>query len=644
MPTLEAVFRINDRYTSAINKIMASTTTAENKLKAISNTTDIFNKKLSDIKTGASFGIGGITSLVGALKGLAAAYLTVQAAKKGMEISDNYTNTAARLKLINDGLQTNAELQDKIFKAAERSRGSYTAMADSVAKMGLLAKDAFTGNDELIAFTELVQKSFKVGGASAQEQQAGLYQLTQAMAAGKLQGDEFRSIMENAPMIADAIAKFTGKSKGELKKMSADGVITADIIKNAMFKASEDINKKFETMPRTFGDVFAQFGNKALKAFEPVIQKVNKAINSPAFISFTEKLMQGINFVAGGVGILIDGFIWVGNVIQSNWEIIEPVLIAIGAALTAWAVIKIPFLIGRINLLIIKLWLMLEPILAQAAAWMTANWPILLIGAAIGFLLYAMIKFGDTVVEVVGFVGGVFGVLFAFLYNKFAYFANTVVSIAEFFANVWIDPVYAVKKLFYDLSINALSFLTNIAKGIEKIINSIPGLNVNITGGMENLLDTLKAERDNLKSDKNVIRLKRFEQMDYSTAFDMGKDWGKKIGRTSVDNVQGAFNKLTSIMSFMTPKSDLDSGIDKYMKNGALPVTGKVDISEEDLRYLKDIAEREYINKYSTTTLAPNIRISFGNVTKEADVDKITGRIEKILKEQIAIAAEGSYA
>jgi hypothetical protein len=132
--------------------------------------------------------------------------------------------------------------------------------------------------------------------------------------------------------------------------------------------------------------------------------------------------------------------------------------------------------------------------------------------------------------------------------------------------------------------------------------------------------------------------------MDYSTAFDMGKDWGKKIGRTSVDNVQGAFNKLTSIMSFMTPKSDLDSGIDKYMKNGALPVTGKVDISEEDLRYLKDIAEREYINKYSTTTLAPNIRISFGNVTKEADVDKITGRIEKILKEQIAIAAEGSYA
>jgi len=633
---LEAVFRINDRYTSAINRILASTTTAENKIKAISNTTDIFNRKLSQIKTGASLGAGGITSLVGALKDLAAAYLTVQAAKKGMEISDNYTNTAARLKLINDGLQTNAELQNKIFRAAERSRGSYTAMADSVAKMGLLAKDAFKSNDELIAFTELVQKSFKVGGASAQEQQAGLYQLTQAMAAGKLQGDEFRSIMENAPMIADAIAKFTGKSKGELKKMSADGVITADIIKNAMFKASTDINKKFERMPRTFADVFTQFGNKALKAFEPVIQKVNKAINSPAFISFTEKLMQGINFVASGVSTLIDGFIWLGNVIQSNWGIIEPILFVIGTAIAAWAFSQIP-------LLTLKLWLMVQPILAQAAAWLAANWPILLIGAAIGLLLYAMIKFGSTVVEVVGVVGGVFGVLFAFLYNKFAFFANIVVSIAEFFANVWIDPVYAVKKLFYDLSINALNFLTNIAKGIEKVINSIPGLKVNTTGGMENLLNALKAERDSLKSDKNVVKLKRFEQIDYSAAFDTGKDWGKKLGSLAVNGVQGAFNKLANIMNPKAGNADMP-GIDKYMKNGALPVTGKVDISEEDLKYLKDIAEREYINKYSTTTLAPNIRISFGNVTKEADVDKITGRIEKILKEQIAMAAEGSYA
>lgn len=637
MPTLEAVFRINDRYTSAINRILATTTTAENKLRAISNTTDIFNKKLAEVKESANKKVSAISSLISSLKGLAAAYLSVQAARKGIEIADSYVNTVARLNMINDGLQTNAELQNKIFKAAERSRGSYADMASAVAKMGLLAKDAFTSNDELIAFTELVQKSFKVGGASAQEQQAGLYQLTQAMAAGKLQGDEFRSIMENAPMIADAIAKFTGKSKGELKKMSAEGVITADIIKNAMFKASEDINKKFETMPKTFADIFTQFGNKALKAFEPVIQKVNKAINSPAFISFTEKLMQGINLAAAGVNALIDGFIWLGKVIQSSWGIIEPILLAVGAALSVWALSKIP-------ILTLKLWLMIQPILAQAAAWLAVNWPILLIGAAIGLLLYVVIKFGDTVVEVVGVVGGVFGVLFAYLYNEFARVANRVLSIAEFFANVWIDPVYAIKKLFYDLMITALEYVTNIAKGIETVLNAIPGVKVNITGGMSKLLDTLKSERDSLKSDKNVIKLKKFEQMDYSAGFGLGKDLGKKAGQWAVNSVQGIFNKFTGILGgFKTGGGDL-SGIDKYMKNGALPVTGKVDISEEDLKYLKDIAEREYINKYSTTTLAPNIRISFGNVTKEADVDKIAGRIEKILKEQIAIAAEGSHA
>ena len=640
MPTLSAVFDIQDRYTRNINKILGSTKSAEDKIKAISGSTDNLNKKLASIKSGASSGTGGINSLVNSLKGLAAAYLTIQAIQKGMDIADNYTNTAARLSLINDGLQTNAQLQDKIFKAAERSRGSYTGMASSVAKMGLLAKDAFKGNDEIIAFTELVQKSFKVGGASTQEQQSGMYQLTQAMAAGKLQGDEFRSIMENAPMIADAIAKFTGKSKGELKEMSKDGTITADIIKNAMFAMSGDINKKFDTMPRTFGDIFTQLGNNALKAFEPVIQKISGILNSPSFANFSNGLIQGINMAAFVLGVLIDGFIWLGSVIQSNWGIIEPILIAIGMALLFWSVSQIPMLIT-------KLWMMLPPVLAQAAAWLAVNWPILLIGAAIGLLLYAMINFGDTVVEVVGFVGGIFGVLFAFLFNKFAFFANFVLSVAEFFINVWKDPIYAVKKLFYDLSINALSFLLNIAKGIENVINKIPGLNVNMTGSMEGLLKTLESQRDNLKSEKDVVKLKKFEQIDYSTAFTKGQEFGKKAGRFAVDGVQGAFDKLSSLAK-MPAGADM-SGVDKLMKDGAVPVTGKngnlkVDMSQEDLKYLQDIAEREYVNKFSTATLAPNIKISFGKVTKEADADQVAKRVEKILKEQIAIAAEGSYA
>lgn len=637
MPGLEAVFRINDRYTSAINKIMASTATAENKIKAISNTTYIFNRELSQIKTGASLGAAGITSLVGALKGLAAAYLTVQAAKKGMEISDNYTNTAARLNLINDGTQTTAELQEKIFNAAQRSRGAYNDMASAVAKMGLLAKESFNSNDELIAFTELVQKSFKIGGASAQEQQAGLYQLTQAMAAGKLQGDEFRSIMENAPMIADAIAKFTGKSKGELKKMSADGVITADVIKNAMFKVSGDINKMFDKMPRTFADIFTDVNNRAQKAFKPVIEKISNLINRPEFLIFADKITAGFNLAAIAAGWVVDVIDRLIVAIQLAWKIIEPVIVLVSSALAAWVLTKIPLLITGIKKMAVETWKAIIP-------WIVANWQILLIGAAIGFIIYSMIKFGDTTAEVFGYIGGVIGAFVAYMYNSFAYIANFLYAFGEFFVNIWIDPIYAVKKLFYDLMINALSYITNIAKAIENVINSIPGVKVNITGAMSNILNTLQNQQASLKSDKNVIKFQRFEQMDYTSAFNIGKDIGKRAGNSALNWMQGTFNKLTNAISPKLAGADIP-GIGEYMKNGALPVTGKVDISEEDLKYIKDIAEREYINKYTTAALAPNIKITFtGPITKEADADKVAGRIAKMMKEEIAMLAEGSYA
>src|SRR5690606_22944551 len=208
-------------------------------------------------------GLGKFISLAAAIAG----------AVKGMNIADEYTNTAARLKLINDGLQTQEELQNKIFEAANRSRGSYNEMANAVAKMGLLAKDAFSSNDELIAFTELVQKSFKISGADPSEQAGAMRQLTQAMASGRLQGDELVSIMENAPMIFEAIAKYMGVSKGELKKLSSEGVITADVIKNAMFMAAGDIDKAFAKMPMTFGDIWNKIKNGALKAFDKVIAK-----------------------------------------------------------------------------------------------------------------------------------------------------------------------------------------------------------------------------------------------------------------------------------------------------------------------------------------------------------------------------------
>ena len=186
-------------------------------------------------------------------------------------------------------------------------------------KWDCLQKDAFTSNDELIAFTELVQKSFKLGGASSSEQSSALLQLTQAMAAGRLQGDEFRSIMENAPMIADAIAKYMGKPKGELKELAAEGAITADIIKNAVFDSAKNINDMFDDMPRTFGDAWNEIKNGALQAFTPVMQNINALINSPGFTQLIDSLIAGFNIVAFAVNIVIDTIREIGEMISYFW-------------------------------------------------------------------------------------------------------------------------------------------------------------------------------------------------------------------------------------------------------------------------------------------------------------------------------------
>ena len=240
------------------------------------------------------------SNIVSINQGLELMQKAINGVSKLTGLSDTYVLTNARLELINDGLQTTKQLQDDIFKSAQRTRAPYEVMAASVAKLGLLAKDAFKNNKEALVFTELVQKSFKIAGATTEEQSAGTYQLAQAMAAGKLQGDEFRSIMENAPMIADAISKYLNIPKGVLKELSSEGLITADIIKDAMFIASDDINKMFTGMPKTFGDVTTSLINIANKSFAPIYQILSNALNSPEAAAGMEKIAGFM----GQVGIM----------------------------------------------------------------------------------------------------------------------------------------------------------------------------------------------------------------------------------------------------------------------------------------------------------------------------------------------------
>ena len=299
---------------------------AENEMQNMVGTSQQLNNNLSKTK-------GIVGEIVGKLKtafGLAA---VVMATKKTIELSDQNAQITARLNLVSDAPE---QLKKQIYQSANDARVAYTDSMNQVAKLGLLAKDSFNNTNEIVKFTNLMNKAFKVSGTGAQEATSAMYQLTQAMAAGKLQGDEFRSVMENAPMVAQAIAKYMNVPLGQLKELGAKGQITADIIKNALFNAGDEINEKFKTLPLTWQDVWVQAKNFAIRQLDGVLQKVNQVANSKAFQSFVNSAkiaFFGLKTVAEGV---FNGIAAAGKFIADNWTAISPVIWGVTAALITY--------------------------------------------------------------------------------------------------------------------------------------------------------------------------------------------------------------------------------------------------------------------------------------------------------------------
>lgn len=261
----------------------------------------------------------------------------VMGAKQLLQASDQNAQITARLNLITDAPE---QLKEQIYQSANDARVAYTDSMNQVAKLGLLAKDAFNNTDEIVQFTNLMQKAFKVSGADAVEATSAMYQLTQAMAAGKLQGDEFRSVMENAPMVAQAIAKHMNVSVGELKKLGAEGQITADIIKNALFSAGDDINAKFRTLPLTWSDIWTQAKNFALREMDGILKKINQLANSQAFQSFITNMKIGFIGLKAVVNGIVDGIAMAGKFIADNWQAISPVVYGVTAALIWYGAVQ----------------------------------------------------------------------------------------------------------------------------------------------------------------------------------------------------------------------------------------------------------------------------------------------------------------
>ena len=452
--------------------------------------------------------------------------------------------------------------------------------------------------------------------------------------------------MENAPMVADAIAKYMGKSKGELKELSSDGAITADIIKNAMFMASDDINKKFETMPMTFTDIWNKIKNSSLQAFAPLIEATSNFINSDMFNDLLNNVIMCISLISTVIG----GFI---NFFTSNWPIIQSLLIA--TAIYLAATLGPSFIAAGIA--------GLKSGLLTAYGWMVANAPMLLIIATIALVIYAFMQMGGTVEDICGFIGGVIGAaiagawnlflaLFEFLLGIVAWLVNPYITFANFLANVFSNPVSSIVYLFQGMADTVLGLLEKIASALDFVFGS--NMADAVSGwrsGLKDMADAVVAEyapNENYQKVMDTIDVSAsdfgLERMSYTDSYKTGSKMGKKAYGTVSDKLGGLTSSLTSNGSGYDTSGFGTAGKPLNVKgtgsNGAL----KVDMSDEDLGYLRDLAERDYINKFSTATLAPNVTIKFGDVHETADADAVAGRIRTILQEEITTTAEGAYS
>lgn len=486
MKAMDRTISIMEKMDQAANKIdtkglrrarseIQSATADLERLRSSTRATDQLSGGFNRIRSPVVRATSAVRDFFASFAGAAGAYLSLQGLANGFKkfvgASDAYVSTSARLKLINDGLQTQEKLQDNIYNAAQRSLTLYNDMANSVAKLNLLAGHAFSGNNETIRFSELMGKAFAVSGASTGEQQAGMHQLTQAMASGRLQGDEYVSIIENAPLLANAIEKAMGQGQGSLKQLSSDGKITASVIKNALFGAGAEIEEMFSSLPLTFADAMVLMRNWAGRAFEPLFIRFNQFVNSDAFKVLAGHVMWFVNIFIAGMSIMFDALEWVygiissiGQFFQSNWGWIAPIITVIVSALAALVTILAISTTWWLAVAAAKwiastaMWAVNSAVLAFPGTWI-----LIAFVAVIALVIYAMVAWAEQTAAVVGAIVGAFYWLGAAFYNILMGIGNLIIIVVEFFVNTWNLGTYAVQMGFIGFNTTVWLVLDAIA-------------------------------------------------------------------------------------------------------------------------------------------------------------------------------------
>ena len=567
-------------------------------------------------------------SLISSIKNMVGAYVSMRTVAGVVNLSDTMTQNTARLNMMNDGLQNTAELNQMIYQSAQQSRGAYQETADMVTKLGTLAGEAFNSSAEIVAFSEQINKQMTLSGASTVGAQAAMLQLTQAMSSGVLRGEELNSILEQTPTIAQTIARYMGVSVGTMREMASEGAITAEVVKNAILGAAQETNEAFESMPMTWAQVWTSFKNTAIMAMQPVL--------------------TGINFLANNIDIIGPAVLGAAGAfavfqVAANWTKIAE------AATTAYSfavdILNLTYgmLTGNMTLANAAATSLNATMLANPIFWVVGG-VLLLIGA-----LYAGVsaynKFTGASVSATGIVAGAFFTLGAWIHNQFFVpVQNGFAAVANFIGNVFNDPVTAVKVLIYDMCISALGYIKSLAGGIESLVNAIPGVEVNLAGGIESLYKTLQASRQaaiDAGSYKEYV--KAWEYQDLSQAAAKGYNWGSNL------NLLGGISSLFDTSQYAdVPAYNELTGIGNdvsELANSANRIEKAVNLSDEDLKSLVDVAERRYVNNINLTAQTPVINITGQNTgNTAADRKNLADTIRDILVEQVASGSTISTA
>lgn len=618
--------------------------------------------------------------LTNTIKRAVAAYVSIQSVGKALNISDELVQTTSRLNMMNDGVQTTAELVNMVYAAAQDARGSFSQMADVVARFGNNAKDAFSSSEEVVAFADLIQKQMTIAGASTQEAANAELQLSQALGSGVLRGDELNSIFEQAPNLIQNIADYLDVPIGKIREMAADGELSADVVKAAIFSAADDINSKFNEMPMTWGQMWQSMQNTALIAFQPVLQRLNDLANSEAFQTFIQGAIEAMTTLANILLNVFEVAASVGAFIGDNWSIIAPIIYGVIAALGAYlAIMGIVNAITAISAAIDAtkaaadalaagqtfLWTVQQYGLNAALAACPITWIIVLIIALIA-IIFAVC---NAIAKMTGIANSGFGVITGGVNVVIQFFKNlglTVANIALGIGNAiaalasnmmtaFHNAICNVQSWFYNLLSTALS----VIEGICAALNKLPFVEFDYSG-ISSAADDYAAKASEAAGNKEDYQsisdafnegfttFNAFQDGWASDAFNAGAAWGDgiadKVSNFSLSDVFGQTD-IPNVGDYTSGFNDAiaNSGVGDSIGN-IDDNTGKIkdslDVTEEDLKYLRDIAEQESINRFTTAEVTIN-QTNNNNVSSDTDLDGFITALDDAMGEAIDEVTNG---